>query len=272
MGGRRDMPRRQTRKEKTITNNGLKPEVRERFLAVELDEVPESNGAKFVPATQNQRRQLQYLQEGRSAVWAIGASGSGKSMVAAYYAAQLLKQKKIDKVMLIRPVVYVGNSIGMLAGSAEEKLSVWFKQTVAHLEKFLGKGFTNYCLEKGIIEYQAVEHLRGHSFENVFVICEESQGLTFAEYEMLMTRIGKGGQVCFTGDERQAAARDNSGLSELMRLIENVIEDEPSYLDDDDLDTLHNDIGVVRYTLDDIQRSGLVKAFCKIYYHYKENK
>lgn len=248
-----------------------KPSPKEKFLkgVAEIETMQQQVVPKFVPATPNQNRQLQYLQEGRSAVWAIGAAGSGKSMVAAYHAACLLKQKKIEKVMLVRPVVYVGNSIGMLAGSADEKLSVWFKQTVAHLEKFLGKGYTNYCLEKGIIEYQAVEHLRGHSFEDVFVICEESQGLTFQEYEMLMTRIGRGGQVCFTGDERQSAAKDNSGLTALMNMIDNVLANEPDYLSDEDLDVLNDDIGVVRYTVDDIQRSGLVKAFCKIYYFYK---
>ena len=250
----------------------VKPQTKEKFLkeALDIETSIQSPVPKFVPATSNQRRQLQFLQEGRSAVWAIGAPGSGKSMVAAFHAACLLKQKKIEKILLIRPVVYVGNSIGMLSGSAEEKLSVWFKQTVNHLEKFLGKGFTNYCLDKGIIEYQAVEHLRGHSFEDVYVICEESQGLTFQEYEMLLTRIGKGGQVCFTGDERQAATKDNSGLTKLMKMIDNVKEDEPEYLDGDDMRVIHNDLGIVRYTLDDIQRSGVVKALSKVYYHLKD--
>jgi len=255
-----------------VEHDLAKPQTKAKFLenALEIETSIQAPLPKFVPATPNQHRQLKYLQEGRSAVWAIGAPGSGKSMVAAYHAACLLKQKKIEKIMLIRPVVYVGNSIGMLAGSAEEKLSVWFKQTVNHLEKFLGKGYTQYCLDKGIIEYQAVEHLRGHSFEDVYVICEESQGLTFQEYEMLLTRIGKGGQVCFTGDERQAAAKDNSGLTKLMNMLDNVKENEPDYLDDNDLKVIHNDLGVVRYTLDDIQRSGVVKALSKVYYHLKD--
>lgn len=255
-----------------LESGSEKPSAKDKFMAQvdELEKQIQAPVPKFTPATTNQRKQLQYLQEGRSAVWAIGAPGSGKSMVAAYHAACLLKQKKIEKIMLIRPVVYVGNSIGMLAGSAEEKLSVWFKQTVAHLEKFLGKGYTQYCLDKNIIEYQAVEHLRGHSFEHVYVICEESQGLTFQEYEMLLTRIGVGGQVCFTGDERQAAARDNSGLTRLMAMIDNVKETEPEYLDDADLKVIHNDLGIVRYTLDDIQRSGVVKALSKVYYHLKD--
>lgn len=250
----------------------VKPQTKEKFLkeALVIEAQQQAPVPKFTAATVNQKKQLQYLQEGRSAVWAIGAPGSGKSMVAAYHAACLLKQKKIEKILLIRPVVYVGNSIGMLSGSAEEKLAVWFKQTVAHLEKFLGKGFTHYCLDKGVIEYQAVEHLRGHSFEDVYVICEESQGLTFQEYEMLLTRVGKGGQVCFTGDERQSAAKDNSGLTKLMNLLESVIDTQPDYLNNDDLDTLDNDMGIVRYTIEDIQRSGFVKTMSKIYYFQKE--
>jgi hypothetical protein len=83
----------------------------------------------------------------------------------------------------------------------------------------------------------------------------------------MLTRIGSDSQVCFTGDERQSAARDKSGLTALMAMIANVIDSQPEYLDDDDLDVFFNDIGIVRYTVDDIQRSGLVKAFCKVYYH-----
>lgn len=246
-----------------------KPQIKEKFLEIARSEETFHQQVlpKFSAATPNQKLQLQYLREGRSAVWAVGAAGSGKSMVAAYHAACLLKEKRIDKILLVRPVVYVGNSIGMLSGTADEKLSVWFKQTVAHLERFLGVGFTRYCLDKGVIQYQALEHMRGMSLENMFCICEESQGLTFQEYEMMITRIGKGGQVCFTGDSRQAAKKDNSGLTQLMELIKDVKEREPNYLSDDDLDVLEDDIGIVEYTVDDIQRSGLVKAFCKIYYH-----
>ena len=226
---------------------------------------------KLTVASEKQHKQLSYLQEGRQAVWAIGASGSGKSIIAAYHGAMLLKQKRIEKILLVRPVVYVGNSVGMIKGTLTEKLEPWFKQTIAHFEKFLGKAYTRYCLDKGIIEYCAVEYLRGYSFEHTYVICEESQGFTSQEYEMMLTRIGEGSQVCFTGDERQSAAKDKSGLSDLMRMIDKHLDEQPEYLDDDDLDELESNIGVVRYEVEDIQRSGLVKAFCKMYY-FKENK
>ncbi|HCI1171275.1 TPA: PhoH family protein [Enterococcus faecium] len=257
-----------TRKKK-IEAEVPKPSPKDKFFAelAHEENMRQAPVPKFTAATDNQRKQLKYLQEGRKAVWGIGAAGSGKSMVAAYHGATLLKSKKIEKILLVRPVVHVGNSVGMLKGSLEEKLAPWFAQTVAHLEKFLGKGYTSYCLEKGIISFCAVEFLRGYSFEDTYVICEESQGFTEAEYEMMLTRIGNNSQVCFTGDERQSAARDCSGLTALMNMIKKVQEDQPDYLDDEDLDVFFNDIGVVTYTVHDIQRSGLVKAFCKVYYH-----
>ena len=164
-------------------------------------------------------------------------------------------------------MVYVGNSIGMLSGSADEKLAVWFKQTLAHLEKFLGVGYLQYCLDKGIISFQALEHCRGMSFEDQFVVLEECQGLTIKEYEMILTRIGKGGQICMTGDEAQTAAKDNSGLTRILGMVKGLIDTKPSYMDDNDFKVLDADIGVVKYTVDDIQRSGIVKAMCKMFYY-----
>ncbi len=243
-----------------------KPPVKEKFV-VEGETFQQQAIPRFSPATVNQKLQLQYLKEGRSVVFSLGAAGVGKSLVAAYHAACLLKEKKIEKILLIRPVVYVGNTIGMLSGTAEEKLSVWFKQTVTHLEKFLGVGFTRYCLDKGIIQYQALEHVRGMSFEDCYCIIEEAQGLTRQEFELILTRVGKGGQLCLTADSKQSAKRDNSGLNEFMALLNDVIEKQPEYMSDDDLDVLENDIGIVNYTVEDIQRSGVVKAVYKMCYY-----
>lgn len=255
---------RMTRRDKI--DNNIPPT----FKAQVVEDAIQPNLPKFEAKTPNQKLQLSYLREGRQAVWAIGAPGSGKSIVAAYHGACLLKQKKVEKILLVRPVVHVGNSVGMLKGSLTEKLEPWFAQTVAHLEKFLGKAYTRYCLDKGIIEYCAVEFLRGYSFEHTYVICEESQGFTEQEYEMMLTRIGEASQICFTGDERQAAKKDKSGLTALMRMIDNITVNMPDYMDDQDLYTFEQEIGIVKYTIDDIQRSGLVKAFCKMYYYKEE--
>ena len=134
------------------------------------------------------------------------------------------------------------------------------------MEKFLGAGFTKYCLDKKIIEFVAIEYMRGSSFENCVVILEEAQSLTEDEFEMILTRIGKNSQLIFTGDENQSDTK-NSGLSATVKMFDFVRKERPEYLTQEDIDEVTNNIGIVKFTFDDIQRSGLVKAFTKMYYY-----
>ena len=154
----------------------------------------------------------------------------------------------------------------MLRGSLEDKIFPLLAQTVKHLEKFLGAGFTKYCLDKKIIEFVAIEYMRGSSFENCVVILEEAQSLTEDEFEMILTRIGKNSQLIFTGDENQSDTK-NSGLSATVKMFDFVRKERPEYLTQEDIDEVTNNIGIVKFTFDDIQRSGLVKAFTKMYYY-----
>lgn len=259
---------RQQRKKNTRANKQESGELRKvnpKFAPT--DETVPANGQQFVPRGENQKKLLRFLQEGRKLVWAVGVAGCGKSLIAAYHAAQLYKQGAIDKLYLIRPNVSVGNSVGMLKGSLEDKLLPHFLQTISHLEKFLGVPHTKYCLDKGIIKMQAVEFTRGMSFDRVFVICEESQNFTADEFEMLMTRVGSDGYICFTGDQRQCDLRGNSGLTKTIEMLAKAVQERPAYLDEQDLAEFFNNIGVVEFGFDDVQRSGMVKALTKLYYH-----
>jgi len=243
--------------------------VKDKFLSVvSNDYIPHHVMPKLEAQTTNQKRQLAYLQEGRPIVLAAGAAGTGKSIIAAYHGARLLKEKRIDKIWLVRPNVVVGNTIGLLPGNIDEKLTPFFVQTFAHFEKFLGKGFLNYCKEKKIIEMAALEHLRGFSFENSYVILEECQGLKAEEFELIMTRIGDGAQFCLTGDQKQAAKKDQSGLADFIAMVEYVIMFQPDYLDDEDLKVFSKDVGIVKYKPEDNVRSGTSRAFTKLY-HYR---
>jgi phosphate starvation-inducible protein PhoH len=222
---------------------------------------------KLLPKTAKQGLQLKYLQEGRQVVWAIGASGSGKSIIAAYHAAEQLRKKKIDKIILVRANVSVGKSLGATPGTLTEKLLPFFTQTLIHLSGFMGKGFSKYALDKGVITMQSLEHFRGHSVENAFVILEEGQNLDFAELEMVLTRLGDGSQLCVTGDQKQTDLKSNSGLVKTIQLIDKMIDQQPEYMDDGDLYQLEKNIGVVNYTVDDVVRSGLCRAFVKMYHN-----
>ena len=240
--------------------------VKEKFAQSREASAP-SKGIEFNPRTDNQKRFLRYMREGRKLVWGIGVQGSGKSMCAAYYAAEMLKERKIEKIYLVRPNVSCGKSHGAVPGSLKEKLLVLFGQTLNHFEKFLGKGFLNYCVERETIELVSIEYLRGYSFENCVVILEECQGLTDEQYEMVLGRVGKGAQLISTGDERQASELERSGLRQTIDMLEDALDTSPSYLDEKDMNELYSNIGIVEFTFDDVQRSDIVKALAKLYYY-----
>lgn len=222
---------------------------------------------KLEPANPRQKKLLELIRTGTQVVFACGSAGTGKSYVAAYQAAEMMRLKKIDKIYLVRANVSTGKSLGMLPGTLEEKLLPFFKQTLSHLATFMGKGFLGYCLNNKSVEMLSIEHMRGMSVEHAFVIVEESQNLTQEEFEMLLSRIGEGSQWVFTGDQKQNDLKGNSGLVKTTHMIERALDEQPAHLSDDDLDCISNNVGVVMFTPDDIVRSGLCRAFVKMY-HY----
>ena len=124
-----------------------KPPVKEKF-AVKEETFENQVIPKFVPANDNQKLAVSMLREGKNVIVLRGSAGTGKSMIAAWWAASLLKEKKTEKIWLLRPAVAVGKSIGLLKGTEEEKLMPYFIQTISHLENFMGSGFLSYSLEK----------------------------------------------------------------------------------------------------------------------------
>lgn len=226
---------------------------------------------ELLPKNNNQRTAIRYLQDDKKKiVFLTGSAGTGKSMLAAYRAAERRLLKKVDKIYLVRPAVSVGKSVGMLPGDIKEKLAPYFAQTMAHLEKFLGKGEMAYCIEKNIIEMKPVEYLRGMSFENCIVIAEEVQNFTREEMEMMLTRLGDDCQIIFTGDTKQHDLRGESGLSQTVKLLDRIQQTHPSYMNREDMNELDDGIGIVQFTPEDVVRSGLTKAFVKIFYNNDE--
>lgn len=223
---------------------------------------------RFEAKNANQKLALSFLNEGRQVVFLVGAAGNGKTMLAAYHAAKMLKSKRIEKVYLVRPAVVCGKSSGHLPGTLDEKLAPFFAQLLIHLGKFLGDGALTYMLEKKVIEYKAVEFLRGTSFEDCLVIMDEAQNFTEDEYTMLLTRVGENSQVILTGDQSQNDLRGASGLQSTLDLFSYALRETPAYLLDEDLDQLESNIGIVQFTIDDVVRSGLTRAFVKLF-HYE---
>ena len=181
-----------------------------------------------------------------------GSGGSGKSFCVLAHAAKQLLDKKVEKIVLYRPYQPLANrTVGFLKGSANEKMMPFFAQQVAYLEQFLGKTAVQMAIENGTIELGLLEAARGRSFENAIVVIDESQLLTPAEAQALSTRIGENCQVVFVGDSNQRDDRKkDSGLSYLERIVN---------------DYMIEDVGIIKFTANDIVRSGITKAFVKAF-------
>jgi phosphate starvation-inducible PhoH-like protein len=247
----------------------VKPQTKAKFLEVakEIDVVAQATVPKFVPANANQKLAVNMLVGGKSVVFLQGSAGTGKSMIAAWWAATQIKAKKVDKIYLVRAAVATGKSAGLLPGTEFEKLSPYFAQTLIHLGTFMGQGFLGYCLEKEKVELKSCEYLRGRSFEDAIVVVEESQNMTKEDLEMVLTRLGKNCTLLLTGDQKQNDLRGVSGLEQTISLLNRVQDSQPDYLSDEDLDEMDKNIGIVEFKPEDVVRSGITRAFVKMYYH-----
>lgn len=255
-----------------VAESEAKPSPKEKFMASVTEiETAKAFTPKFEPKTQNQKLALAYLREGRECVFLTGSAGVGKSMIAAFWAASQLKQKKVEQIVLLRPNVHNGKSIGSLPGTESEKLAPFFVQTMQHLKKFLGGAYLQYCVEKEVIVTRAFEYVRGQSWENTIVIAEEVQNLDFGEFETLLTRVGEGTQLICTGDTRQVNKGFVTGMDSTAKMITDAVANEVAFLDDEDLDVLEDSVGVVHFTPEDIIRSGFCKAIVKLYYFKESN-
>ncbi len=252
---------------KQVTGSDDERVVKAKFLAVAREESVQMVVPKFVPATPNQKKAVALLRGGVKVLFLQGSSGTGKSMLAAWWSASLMKDKKVGKIYLVRPSVATGKTAGYLPGTEYDKLLPFFAQTLTHLATFMGQGYLNYCIEKELIELKSGEYLRGRSFENCVVLVEEAQNFTHSDMEMMLSRMGKDSTLLLTGDTKQNDLKGASGLGTTIDLINRMIVEQPEYLDDDDLTSLESSVGFVEFMPEDCVRSGLTRAFVKMYYN-----
>jgi phosphate starvation-inducible protein PhoH and related proteins len=175
----------------------------------------------------------------------LGPSGTGKTYIAATAAANAYAVRSIDKIIITRPNVSVGKDLGYLPGTLEEKYAPWVLPVFEVLEQQLGKGVVETGVKNGNIEMAPLSTMRGRSFSNAFVIVDEAQNLTIHEVKMLLTRIGENCKIIVNGDLRQSDIKEQSGLSKIMHLAKKY----------------NMDIPVVEFTVDDIVRSAICKAW-----------
>jgi phosphate starvation-inducible PhoH-like protein len=154
-------------------------------------------------------------------IFGIGSAGTGKTFIAATYAAEQLFYKKIDKIILTRPNIETGRGLGFLPGTLEEKYAPYLLPFDAIFSHALGRGFYEYALKSKTIEPTPLGFLRGTTFEDCIVLVDEAQNCTREEMKMLLSRIGRNCKMIFSGDTEQADI-PNSGLNDACDRLENI--------------------------------------------------
>ena len=133
----------------------------------------------------------------------IGPAGTGKTYLAVVMAVQALKQGQVQKIILTRPAVEAGESLGFLPGDLKEKVDPYLRPVYDALYSVFGVDHTNRLMERGIIEIAPLAYMRGRTLEDSFVILDEAQNTTIAQMKMFLTRLGFNSKIIVNGDVSQ---------------------------------------------------------------------
>jgi phosphate starvation-inducible PhoH-like protein len=213
-----------------------------------------------LPLNDAQALMLSHLRT-RQMVIAEGSAGTGKTFLAAHHAACRLLRGEVGRIVLLRPYVAVGKTVGMLPGTLQDKLTPLMLPMLDVLRDVLTPGAYDIALKCGTITLEAVENVRGRSYRNSVIIIDEAQNIEPAAIEAIVTRVEADSQLILIGDTRQTDIRGSTGIGYLADLLESL----PVRLDDESRDTLAHDVGIVRFEPTDVVRSGLVRAFCRLF-------
>ncbi len=204
---------------------------------------PRQDNEPLRARTESQETYIQAIKR-NCLTFGIGPAGTGKSYCAGAIAAEALQSGQIERIILTRPAVESGESLGFLPGDINEKYAVYIDAFRDILNERLGAGTVNYLLRHGRIVAAPLAFMRGKTFrEDTFVILDEAQNTSPAQMKMFLTRIGENCKVVINGDVKQSDIKGPNGLSDSIRRLQGL----PS-------------VYVHEFTREDIVRSGLVQA------------
>jgi len=157
-------------------------------------------------------------------VFGVGPAGSGKTYLAVVYGVKMLKENQVKKIILTRPAVEAGESLGFLPGDMKEKVDPYLRPLYDALFDMLGEDSTNKLIERQTIEIAPLAYMRGRTLEDAFVILDEAQNTTKQQMKMFLTRLGFNSKMVITGDVSQVdlPAGIESGLRHAVRILKGV--------------------------------------------------
>ncbi len=139
----------------------------------------------------------------RDIIFGIGPAGTGKTFLAVVMAVSALKKGEVQKIILTRPAVEAGESLGFLPGDLKEKVDPYLRPVYDALYQVFGMEHTNRLMERGVIEIAPLAYMRGRTLDDAFVILDEAQNTTIAQMKMFLTRLGFNSRMIVNGDTSQ---------------------------------------------------------------------
>ena len=182
-----------------------------------------AKGKSIRVKTMGQRRYIHAMKK-NDIVFGIGPAGTGKTYLAVVMAVRALKQGYVKKIILTRPAVEAGESLGFLPGDLKEKVDPYLRPLYDALHDILGQEYTQRMMERGVIEIAPLAYMRGRTLDDSFVILDEAQNTTGAQIKMFLTRLGFSSKMVITGDPSQVDLPKGvkSGLSIAANILSGV--------------------------------------------------
>lgn len=208
-----------------------------------------TNGLLVKARTPNQRRMVDGIGK-NDVLFAIGPAGTGKTYTAVALAVRALKNKEIKRIILTRPAVEAGESLGFLPGDLKEKVDPYLRPLYDALDDMIPAEKLKFYLENRTIEIAPLAFMRGRTLDNCFVILDEAQNSTDLQLKMFLTRMGPNAKFIVTGDVTQIDLPkvSQSGLHNALRILTDI-----------------DGIDIIYLTGDDVVRHKLVKKILKAY-------
>ena len=178
--------------------------------------------------------QYNYLKtiEKKDITFGIGPAGTGKTYLAVVMAVKMLKNRKVERIILTRPAVEAGEKLGFLPGDLQDKVDPYLRPLYDGLYDVLGLEVAQKYLERQIIEIAPLAYMRGRTLDDAFIILDEAQNTTTEQMKMFLTRIGFGSKAVITGDVTQVDLPKNtsSGLVQVEKILQGIDEIGFNYL------------------------------------------
>ena len=197
-------------------------------------------------------KQIEYVNalKENDIVFGVGPAGTGKTYLAVVYAVSLLKKEIIKHIVLTRPAIEAGESLGFLPGDLKEKIDPYLRPLYDALYDTLGNKSVDQMIENGVIEIAPLAYMRGRTLENCFCILDEAQNTTEMQMKMFLTRLGFNSKMVITGDISQIDLPNGkrSGLVNACNILKNI-----------------DDIKIIKFEKLDVVRNPLVQKIIEAY-------